>query len=392
MTSERTSADAPDPQTDSVSRVWRSLVPLFVATSAWGLVTVMLGPLLPSLIARWHIQDAQAGSLFTASFLGQLVGAWFAARNLRLSLLWGAALSSAGTAALAWTGYHDAHIALFCAGLGISAGLTAGNVTAGTATIHRTRMLALFNVSWSLGAIASPALAHLCGPSNTPLFFLVAATLLAIGGISIATLPRSLTRARPAATKAGSRIPLHAVPLALFATTMLLYIGNENALGGWLPSFAERNHAVAQASTIALLYGISELISRLLMAWLLDRISEAVLYRCCLGLLALTLTTLLLTSHPAPKMTTAAALLMGATIGPLYPLIVSFLLERTGSDHPGLGPLFASSSLGGATLPWLTGIISTHFGGLRMGLLVPVAGVLSMLAISPLIAHRVKAR
>jgi fucose permease len=366
-------------------KLWRQLIPLFVCTAAWGLVTVMLGPLLPALTARWHIQDAQAGSLFTASFLGQLTGAWFASRNLRLSLLLGAALTAAGTAALAWCGFPAAHIALFAAGVGIAAGLTAGNVVAGTSTPYRARTLALFNVSWSIGAIACPALIHLCGPSNTPRFFLVTATIVALCGVFAATLPRSFTAPRTVLTTATpSRIPLPPLLLALFALSMLLYIGNENSLGGWLPSFAIRNDPLLQASTIALLYWLSELISRLLMAAALDRISEAVLYRACLAILIATQAALLLTPHPQAPLLIAASILTGIAIGPLYPLIVASLLSRTG-NHPRLGSLFALASFGGASLPWLTGIISTHFGGLRAGLLVPAAGITLMLLLSPAI-------
>jgi MFS transporter, FHS family, glucose/mannose:H+ symporter len=363
----------------------RRLAPLFIATAAWGLVTVMLGPLLPSLIARWHIQDAQAGSLFTASFLGQLVGAWFAARNLRRSLLWGAALSSAATAALAWSSYPVAHIAFFVAGIGISLGLASGNIVAGTSTIQRAQTLALFNISWSTGAIACSLLARLSAPLHPRLFFFIASIFMALAGALVSTLPGFVTKHRTTVTRPLSSLPLPTLPLLLFAITMLLYIGNENALGGWLPSFAERNHALVHASTIALLYWLSELASRLLMVSLLRNVSEIVLYRACVFLLLLTLMATLITPHPGTTLVITSAILIGAAMGPLYPLIVSFLLERTG-DHPGLGPLFASASLGGATLPWLTGVLSTRFGGLRTGLLVPVAGALLMMALSSAIA------
>ncbi|RZU39990.1 MFS transporter [Edaphobacter modestus] len=364
--------------------IWRQLSPLFVCTMAWGVVTVMLGPLLPALIARWHIQDSQAGTLFTASFLGQLVGAWFATRNLRLSLLCGAALTAAGVAALAWTGFFWAHIALFAAGLGLSAGITAGNVVAGTATItRRATTLALFNVSWSIGAISCPVLARLCGASNTRLFFLITAAIVIVGGLFVATLPRTLTNEPPASPSASAPIPafLPLLPLTLFAASMLLYIGNENSLGGWLPSFALRNDPTLAASNIALLYWISELTSRLAMAALLHRISEAALYRGSLILLLITQAALILIPHPSPTTILIVTAVSGAAIGPLYPLIIAFLLART-SNHPRLGRLFASASIGGATLPWLTGVISTHFGGLRAGLLVPTVGIALMLVLS----------
>lgn len=365
----------------------RSLTPLFLYFAASGILTVMLGPLLPSLIARWHLQDAQAGTLFTTFFFGQLIGAWFATRNLRLSVLLGATLTAAGCAALAWASFHTAHVALFAAGLGLGSGLTAGNVIAGTATTRRARTLALLNVSWSIGAIASAALVRASAPYGPRLFFLLTASLLALGGLFATTLPRTLTDAPPRAPQQPTRIPLPTVTLAIFGASMLLYIGNENALGGWLPSFAVRNSPAIAASTIALLYWLSELLSRLLMAALLSRVTEAVLYRASLTLLLLTQIVLILMPHPSPGFVLAATILNGAALGPLYPLIVSFLLVRTG-QHAHLGRLFAFASVGGATLPWLTGVVSTHFGGLRPGLLVPATGALLMLALSPALTAR----
>jgi fucose permease len=338
-------------------------------------------------MVRWHIQDSQAGTLFTASFIGQLVGAWFATRNLRLSLLCGAALTALGTASLAWTSFSAAHIALFATGFGISSGLTAGNVFAGMATPHRARALALFNVSWSLGAIACPAIIHLCGPSNPQAFFLIAAAIVAIGGLHVAALPHSLPSNSPIPHQTSTRIsaPLPLLPLAFFAASMLLYIGNENSLGGWLPSFAVRNsHAIA-APTIALFYWLSELVSRLAMS-VFHRIPEAALYRASLLLLLSTQGALILIPHPSATIVLIATILNGAALGPLYPLIIAFLLART-ANHPRLGRLFASASLGGATLPWLTGLVSTHFGGLRAGLLVPTAGIALMLLLSSTIVH-----
>ena len=127
-----------------LAKPFRALVPVFFYFAAAGIATVMLGPLLPALIQRWHIQDAQAGTLFTASFVGQFCGAWFATRNLRASILYGSAITAAGCIAMAWVGFDAAHIALFCTGLGLGAGLTAGNVIAGTTVpAERARALGL---------------------------------------------------------------------------------------------------------------------------------------------------------------------------------------------------------------------------------------------------------
>jgi fucose permease len=41
--------------------------------------------------------------------------------------------------------------------------------------------------------------------------------------------------------------------------------------------------------------------------------------------------------------------------------------------------MFALSSLGGATVPWLVGALSSRFGSLRVGLTVPLLGCVVML-------------
>jgi hypothetical protein len=74
----------------------RTLAPVYFYFLVAGTATVMLGPLLPQLMEHWRIQDAQAGTLFTADFVGQLCGAWIAAHNLRASLVYGSILAAAG--------------------------------------------------------------------------------------------------------------------------------------------------------------------------------------------------------------------------------------------------------------------------------------------------------
>jgi fucose permease len=43
--------------------------------------------------------------------------------------------------------------------------------------------------------------------------------------------------------------------------------------------------------------------------------------------------------------------------------------------------MFSVAALGGATMPWLVGFISQHADSLRIGLLVPLLGSVSMIAI-----------
>jgi FHS family glucose/mannose:H+ symporter-like MFS transporter len=385
------------PPTLNPARPSRTLIPVFLYFIAAGVATVMLGPLLPALIQRWHIQDAQAGTLFTASFVGQFCGAWFATRNLRASTLYGSAITAAGCAAMAWASFGQAHVALFCIGFGLGAGLTAGNVIAGTAVPGaRARLIAMLNVAWGLGAIACPVLVRLSSAGGIQHFFLATAVFLAITSlISIAiphpTQPAKLTETSSQLTSqtafTKSRMPLSPLPLFIFGTALFLYIGVENSLGGWLPSYAVRTNPSLHASSISLYFWIAELTGRVLVTVLMTLLGEAALYRICLALLILTQILLCATAHISAPGIVTLTVLAALSLAPLYPLIVSFLLARTG-NHARLGALFATASFGGATLPWLTGVFSTYLHGLRAGLLIPAAGAALLLFLSTIITAK----
>ncbi len=375
----------------------RTLLPVFFYFLAAGIATVMLGPLLPALIQRWHIQDAQAGTLFAVSFTGQFCGAWFATRNLRASVLYGSAITAVGCAAMAWVGFGYAHIALFCVGLGLGLGLTAGNVIAGTAVpAERARLIALLNVAWGLGAITCPLLVRMSASRGVQYFFLAAAAFLAVTSLTSLSVPKPTQSEDPARTSSHSaspsqstqsRLPLPPLPLFVFGLATFLYVGIENSLGGWLPSYAIRTDPALRASSIAIYFWVAELTGRVLVTLLMTLLGEATLYRICLAVLIFTQILLCAIAHLSAAGIVTLTVFAALSLAPLYPLIVSFLLARSG-NHPRLGVLFATTSFGGATLPWLTGVFSTHFHGLRSGLLVPAAGVLLLLFLSTIITAK----
>ncbi len=369
----------------------RALFPTFLYFIAAGIATVMLGPILPALIQRWHIQDAQAGTLFTASFVGQFCGAWFATRNLRASIVFGSAITAAGCVAMAWVSFELAHLALFCVGLGLGAGLTAGNVISGTAIPSaRARLIAMVNVTWGIGAIACPVLVHLSSAGGIQhFFFATAASLSAASLISIA-IPHPLRPQVEAFPHHASQpnppqphMPLPPLLLFVFGAAAFLYVGIENSLGGWLPSYAVRINPALHAASIALYFWIAELIGRIVVTILMARLSEAALYRLCLALLLANLLLICAAARISSAGIITLTVLSALSLAPLYPLIVSFLLARTGNDAR-LGPLFATASFGGATVPWLTGIVSTQFRSLRTGLIVPAASAVILLLLTSL--------
>jgi fucose permease len=70
-----------------------------------------------------------------------------------------------------------------------------------------------------------------------------------------------------------------------------------------------------------------------------------------------------------------AALIAGLGLAPIFALLLTLMsryAEAAGTAIPGW--LFSLGSMGGAALPWLFGVTSTHFGGVRYGLVVPCIG------------------
>ncbi len=111
-------------------------------------------------------------------------------------------------------------------------------------------------------------------PLAMSLFFLMLSGALAAAACLLLAIPRRAFARRIAIPeqRESRRAPLAFVPLIVFAGVLLLYVGVENALGGWLPSYAVRVHASMQPSAVAFSFWVAELAGRLVGTALLVRL------------------------------------------------------------------------------------------------------------------------
>src|SRR5215510_2413956 len=129
-----------------------------------GIVTTLLGPILPELSKRWGLDDAHAGYLFTAQFIGSTTaaacsGPLTARIGLRKALCVGFVVMSAGLAALTFSGYLPGLLSVFLFGLGLGTTIPSTNLlVAGWHPDRKAAALNLLNFSWCIGAVASPPL------------------------------------------------------------------------------------------------------------------------------------------------------------------------------------------------------------------------------------------
>ncbi|HTV82507.1 MAG TPA: MFS transporter [Acidobacteriaceae bacterium] len=359
-----------------------------------GIVTVLPGPLLPVLATRWHLRDVQSGGFFAVEFAASTVAAILSPWRLRgsLPLGFGFMAAAVGLLMIAWgpvsapTGHALALAAFALIGLGIGLSVTATNLTvalssgASFGASARARRLSVVNLWWGIGAVVCPwliATAERTGHLRALLPWLA----LAAGASFAALLPLRLSDAgtreppkrAPSATQTGT--------LVYFALFLFLYVGVENTVGGWIATYAHRftGMTLAAASLTVSVYWLALLAGRGLGSLALRPLSERAVLLSGLAL-ALVAVALLVLPH-APRVVLAAVALAGAGFGPVFPLGVSRMMARV-SDHRPTGWVFAMCAGGGAVLPWLTGLVSTGSGSLRVGFAIPVAALAVILALA----------
>jgi FHS family glucose/mannose:H+ symporter-like MFS transporter len=347
-----------------------------------GMGMMLLGPVLPSLSATWNLQDAHAGMLLGALFLGSFLGAATLRQQLRRCLIegCGAAVLGFAGAALAATvraGFLAGGLAFLLGGFGLGRAITSINLIAGEKFRgSRASALSMLSFTWGVGALLAPVVAGLTISRlrASGLLGIFAITTAVVGWIAIGYIPRERAQqADPTLCKpelAGLR-QITSIGLVYFATMFFLYGGLESSISGWLSTYTLRTPGGTLRSgamvTSSLWLGLT--VGRAVAAALLLRLSERVLL--VVGLvLAAGGTILLVWPVPgAPDLPWLAGAI-GIGLAPAFPGLSAMLLARTPKAREA-GSVMAISAFGGAVFPWLVGILSQRSGSLNKALAVP---------------------
>lgn len=246
--------------------------------------------------------------------------------------------------------------------------------------------LNVLNLAWGIGAAAWPFLSQ--GGGSTPLLLLGAA--LALNGMAlgkflpgVASGGGAATAATPARDPAlGSGDTPRGRRFLVFALLFFFYVGTENAVGGWVASLARRLVADGDAGWTLMpsLFWAALLLGRALAPAVLARVAEATLAASGLLLAALGMAVLL--GAASLRGVGAGVAFAGLGLASVFPIVIALMTREFASGASRVaGWMFALAGLGGATLPWLVGIVSTGLGGLAWGLMVPLVSSLGMAAV-----------
>ncbi|MGC2196129.1 MAG: hypothetical protein WA628_15770, partial [Terriglobales bacterium] len=178
-------------------------------------------------------------------------------------------------------------------------------------------------------------------------------------------------------------IQLLRTPAAIaLGVLFFVYVGTENAMGGWLASYAKRltDSSGTIWVTVPSFFYAGLLAGRALAPVMLRRVAEVQLARASMAMALLGLVTLLSSRSMAGVMVSASV--VGLGLAAIYPITISLLSGAFGVGATRLGSvMFMLAGFGAACMPWLVGAASTQMSSLKVGLAVPLAGCVLMLGL-----------
>ena len=385
---------APAPRFSAQTVIFYLLCASFVVN---GIIITFIGPILPVFIAKWNLDDSRAGLFSFTQFTGSIVGVLgssvlTSAKGYKPAITIGLAMMGVGFALLDAPTFPLALAASAFYGVGYGLSTPGTNLWVGESYGHRrASALNLINLAWGLGAICSSPLVMLTVRKAQ-----VPALLYAVGAICVAIAVALLRMPfeRPCKENISSGLTLEgdaAKPSPILAATWValllgvlffVYVGTENGISYWAPAHAKRAAEWASNTwTLAPMFFFAGLLGgRGAAAAILMRLKERAV--AVGGVLLAAASELIFLSAHSRVVLFGSVFFAGLGLASLYPIFIAWLSEWFGTRARKVGGvLFALAAGGGAVMPPLVGVVSRQTSSLSMGLLVPFAGCLVMLAV-----------
>lgn len=349
---------------------------------SFGIVLTTLGAVLPSVIERFGIDTAVAGSLFLLMTFGILVGSLVFGpivdrRGYKGMLLLATTLIIIGLEGIAFApsmGWLRAAVALIGFGGGIINGGT-NALVADIATEGRTAGLSLLGVFFGVGAVGVPfSLGSLLG------VFSYSTIIAAVGALVI--IPLVITALTPfPAPKQPQGFPLAAAQglvrdpvLLLMGLMLFLASGMEITVGGWTATFFKEELQIADQRALVYLslYWLGMMLARIALGSALRRVAPA---RVLLGCLVIAFVgALLLILARSASLAAVGVFLLGCGFAASFPVVLGFVGDRYAHlSGTAFSLVIVMALTGGMILPYTTGVLGASYGLRGSFVIVPIA-------------------
>lgn len=360
-----------------------------------GIITVLIGQILPVLMKRLELNDAQAGGLFIAQFSGSICGTLifgYTAKRFGFikTTIFGFISIAAGCLLLNSETWIICVLGLFINGIGIGSSLPSVNMLVVVLNPERqASALSVLNFFWGIGAIISQPFVAFFGTATSIfiptvmlsiLFFL---TMLALFFFRVKTGETNSENK----TEEVFSVKIWTHPLAwLIAAFNFIHVGFESGAGGWLTTYSERfpegaDSLLSATPAFFLFFVIGRGIAPLFLRVLTE---NKFLF---LSLAVLLTGTIIISTAETFTILVIGASIAGFGTSAIFPANVARFTKIFGENAMRKSmPLFLSGTLGGASATWLIGFVSERYENLQSGIFVLMASGLILIILQIIIA------
>src|SRR5277367_4263144 len=308
--------------------IFSTIVAIFV----YGMLSAMLGTILPDLSDRFRLSPRQNGTIAFAQALGLIiaslgVGPLLDNEGKKLGVMIGLALIAAALFALPRSsGFRSILLLLFLLGVGGGIVVTGANaLVSDVGEAHRATALNMVNLFFGLGGLATPFIAaNLFGRNWVRLCYTIAA-------LTVVSLAIEASTKMPEPTRGGGFVLADAAPvlgrplLFLLGLFLFLYVSCEVGIWNWLP-----RHLIAQGipesralNILSLGFALGLLIGRVGVSPILIHASAIkVLLVAAMGM---AVTTFFMLRSNNPLTAAAFVFLAGLSMAPVFPTTLAIV-------------------------------------------------------------------
>jgi fucose permease len=344
----------------------------FATMFIMGVTMSLLGPSLPDMAQQMRITLAQAGILFTlfstGSILATLMFAGLMDHPIRHPLLVTGALALAAALWFVprWSTLTQVGVNIALVGLAISTiGIAPNAIIAAIYKEHSARAFNALHLFGGGGAFVGPLIVGVAirqTGSHAGAYHAAAGLALVVALLWVIARPP-----HPLPTPVhedGKRYHIPYVPLALLVGVMTLYMGIEQAFGGWIFTYARvaAFADVTAASVANALFWLAILVSRLIMLQVLRRarMLPVLVAGVAVGLAGIGV---VLLGSLVPLLLWPGVALVGLGFGPLFPTLMAASTQMAPHRAGLISSLMVGvGSTGIMVLPWAGGALMPRIG------------------------------
>lgn len=366
----------------------------------FGIVLTVLGAVLPTVIERFGIDKAQAGSLFLLMTFGILAGSLVFGPMVdrygyKGMLLLATLLIVIGLEGIAFAS-SLALLRVAIAFIGFGGGIMNGGTNALVADISseaKSASLNLLGVFFGIGAVGVPfALAILSGSFSNRALIAGVGALVLIPLLFIAATPFPAPK-QPQGFPIAAAGRLTRDPL-LFLLGFMLFLesGMEITVGGWTSTFVNEELAVAQRTALVVLslYWLGMMLARLALGTVLKNVPPVRALYVCLSVGFIGSVTLLMTHNVSAA--AVGVFMLGVGFAATFPAVLGLVGDRYAElSGTAFSLVIAMALCGGMLLPWLAGVLGGIYGMRGSFLIVPTA-LLVLATLLGILPRRLRAK